>query len=311
MFGKLTRLAQRKVQIVKRHQAKKQYGVVEVPSVLNIALTNRCNANCIYCRREHRKINKDMNFQFYREILDNVPFIKQVQPQIDGEFFLYEWWPQVIRYAQDLGKSVVIYTNGALLDKTVIGKIMTLEPDKVIFSIDEADSVLYSKLRRGLNFNTVKNNFLMLRGQRDKYNLKIKLAVRICETPENTNRIREIKKYWGRMADEVASTKEYYMPSKEEIKAGGLISAKPILCKYISDGLVIDTSGKLMLCCNDFFDSFELGNLYDIRPLTPEKILDLYNNEKFTKMRDALKAGRNYSFKCHVCQGRSSLVLER
>jgi radical SAM protein with 4Fe4S-binding SPASM domain len=311
MIGKLERWVQRRVGEVKRHQYRNQYGIQEIPSVLNIALTNRCNANCIYCRREHRKVNKDMNFQFYREILDNVPFIKQVQPQIDGEFLLYKWWPQVIRYAQDLGKEVVMYTNGVLVNKTAIGKLMTLQPDKIIFSIDEADDVLYSKLRRNLNFEIVKENLLMLRGQRDKYNLDIKLVVRICETPENTDRINEIKEYWSRIVDEVASTKEYYMPSKEEIKAGGLISAKPIVCNYISDGLVIDADGSLLLCCNDFFDSFELGNLHDIRPLTPEKILDLYNNKEFTKMRKALKTGKNYSFKCHVCQRRSNLVLER
>ena len=311
MIGKLERWAQRRAKAVRKRQYMNQYGVQEVPSVLNIALTNRCNANCIYCRREHRKINEDITIELVREILQNTPFIEQIQPQIDGELFLYKPWYGIINYAKGLGKKVVIYTNGALINERVIGKLMSLEPDKIIFSIDESDATLYSKLRRGLDFHIVKDNLLLLKQQRDKYNLEIKLAVRICETPENTDRIDKIKEYWGRIVDDVASTKEYYMPSKEEIEAGGLISGEPISCKYISDGLVVDADGSLLLCCNDFFDSFELGNLHDIRPLTPEKILKLYNNKEFTKMRKALKIGKDYSFKCHVCQRRSDLVLER
>lgn len=311
MLGKLKRWLERRAKNVRKGIMVKVHGVKHIPTVLSIALTNRCNANCIYCRREYRTVNPDMDFDFYKKVIDSMPFIEEVQPQINGEPLSHPRILDVIVYAKDYGKRVVLYTNGTYLSPDISDCILETQLDKIVFSVDECEEARFEAIRRKNTWKRVLGNIEMFQAKRNAGDYKTKTVLRICITPENRNRIGKIKKFWAGRVDEIVATPEMYMPSSNEIKVGGYVSGKPIKCHTIYDNIAIETNGDLLLCCNDFFDSFNLGNLHDVDSLTPEAVLDLYNSVEFNWLREALLTGKNYSFKCHVCQGRSDLVLER
>ena len=310
-MGKLIRWIERRKHDLKRKILAKKYDVEEVPTVLSIALTNRCNADCVYCRREYKTIYQDMNFDFYQKIIEAMPFIEEIQPQINGELLLYPKVVDVVNWAKKHGKRVVIYTNGTLLTQALAASLLRSQLDKIVFSIDECEKERFEKLRRRNVWEKVLYNVESFQSKRDYGEYNTKTAVRICITPENVDRIKEIKSFWADRVDEVVAMPELYMPNNYELEIEENVNGKSINCKLSYDNIAVETNGDLLLCCSDFFNSFSLGNLRDIEPLTPKKILALYNNSEFSKIRESLRNGEGYPYKCHVCQGRSDLILER
>ena len=57
----------------------------------------------------------------------------------------------------------------------------------------------------------------------------------------------------------------------------------------------INPDGNLLICCCDALEKTNLGNVMD------NKIIDIFNNEKYISIREKMKMGRNsYNF-CKYC----------
>ena len=76
---------------------------------------------------------------------------------------LYRGIEEVIRYAKQYGvKEVMFNTNGTLLTREMIKKIVKAGLDKLICSIDSHNKDTYERLHRGAKFDIVVYNLLKL-----------------------------------------------------------------------------------------------------------------------------------------------------
>lgn len=283
-----------------RYIRKRKYGYKHVPRQLSVALTNKCNARCFYCAINEKTRNADMTFDQYKMLLDAMPFIDEVQPQIVGEPTLHPDLVKMVKYAKDLGKSVVIYTNGSIFTTDLATKLFNIGLDKLIFSIDDNHKEGFEASRVGLSWNRVFANVYNYRKIRDAEKAKTKLYVRACITDKNRNRIKDIGKFWLKYVDSFAAMPEVDVFAGKSRNVFRFM--KGYECPLLEDSISIDADGKLLLCCRDWFGELEdFGKIDFSESLTPKQILDLYNSPLMNLMRERLKNGVYVPELCRSC----------
>src|SRR5208337_2073099 len=87
------------------------------PVCLYLEVTNRCNLLCETCPRTFEALEppKDMDWDLFTKIVDQVPGVARVVLHGVGEPMLVKTLPQMIRYLKDRGIYVLFNTNGTLL----------------------------------------------------------------------------------------------------------------------------------------------------------------------------------------------------
>lgn len=80
-------------------------------------------------------------------------------------------------------------------------------------------------------------------------------------------------------------------------------------CIYPYTDLVIFPDGEVGMCCNDCFEETHFGNVRD------NSLVEVWNNEKFTDLRNKMRNGRDSYLFCKECDvvdagGREKLIKE-
>ena len=105
---------------------------------LQIEVTTRCNALCHYCpRTTYRNFwdNRDLSLETFRALLPVIADTKMVHLQGWGEPFLHPHLFEMIARAKKTGCTVGTTTNGMLLDRQGIGRLIKSGIDHVAFSL--------------------------------------------------------------------------------------------------------------------------------------------------------------------------------
>ncbi len=132
------------------------------PVKVIIENTNACNAHCVFCVRDKltRKIGF-MDFSLFKKIIaDCVDLkVKEVAIYRFGEPLLDPYFSQKVAYAKRAGIEVVsTNTNASLLTKETANEILESGLDRIYISLDSNTKEIYEKIRKGLNYDIVKNN---------------------------------------------------------------------------------------------------------------------------------------------------------
>lgn len=151
---------------------------------LNISITGKCNANCIYCPDERAaRINKcDINNQTLQKIIEKIPKnIKYIYPCENGEFLIH---PQAIEIIRILKKSfkkarIEIFTNFSLLNPKIAE---TLIKDKLINGITTNQDGISKegclKVKK-MSISPSRENLLKFIELRNKYKSQIKITISV------------------------------------------------------------------------------------------------------------------------------------
>lgn len=264
------------------------------PYLLVAELTSNCNASppCTYCHRDLVDRNPSMmELELYKKLVD-LPCIEEVHPQNWGEPFLHSEIMEAIGYAKKRGKKVVIYTNGSLIDN-LIPDILETKLDEIRFSIDGCDEESYRWNRSGLPWKKILSNVEKFQEQKMWLGYSTKTSIRICVTKENRHRLDEITEFWMKRADDVFSVPEMEVVFPTEKWA----TTKPVVCDKIYAHLTVLSNGDIVICCEDRFGIYVLGNAYADNPL------EAYNSEEANRIRRSMKEGRNHPSICVQCKG--------
>jgi len=266
------------------------------PNHLWLEVTNRCNADCIFCGRQYIDELHDMDFNLYKKIINSCPTAKIVQTQGVGEPLMYPHIIEAVSYARRKGKNVVFYTNASLLDSSMAERLLDVGLNRIIFSVDECTKEGYESLRRGLKWETVLGNIKRFEKLKKKGGYKTKTQIRMTRTKENRSRMPGIIAFWRGIVKTVVVRQEVYIPPPNMLRENKYSSGKPIKCKRITQHLSVKSNGDLVLCCRDWFNVYLMGNLKD------KGILDVFNGEKFNEVRNSMAKGVNYPSICNYCK---------
>lgn len=122
------------------------------PRKLNVALTTRCNLDCIMC--EAKKIDWEISENTVNEIVTFLPYLERIIWQ-GGEVFLFESFKEILRQAS-LYRNLTheITTNSHLITDDWIDLIKNINLDLNI-SIDAFSQDAYESIRKGSKFSDI------------------------------------------------------------------------------------------------------------------------------------------------------------
>jgi len=123
--------------------------VQTLPSWYQIDITNKCNFACKMCPRNKMSLDSEqMTFDVFKLIFDKIKVNKIEMLSLTGmgEPFLHDSLFEMISIAKNNSIPVSITTNGTLLNKEVVDKLLMLNVDHLRVSVDQISNLNNSEL---------------------------------------------------------------------------------------------------------------------------------------------------------------------
>lgn len=283
---------------------------------LDLSITNKCNANCIYCPTSRiRNKKRFITLKEVKKIIDDLSYPAFISRyghlsiiEIGGLFepLLH---PELIEILREFKSKyptpqVVFYTNGLLLNESIISKIIKEKLiTRLVVSIDGLDNRDYFA-SKGIDYYTVERNIKKFISIRNKFASQCELIIQVLtykkyyelvrnffkrdplNTPiidesikDNTEKI--IRKWKPLLSniDEIEDASKSFQFRGEYKKEGDYfpVDGKKLKCpwlNYVIRSINITSNGDWIICCNDFFKEGLLGNVFK------KSIYEIANTEK-------------------------------
>lgn len=245
----------------------KNYGRYDFFEVINIEINTACNRKCSYCpnyfyNKKSIKNNKLMKFSLFKKLIDElatIDFRGEIAPHFYGEPLLNKNLIKFIRYAKKkIPKTrIIITSNGDFLDIKKYKELVSAGVDGFVVT------------QHSENMNE---------------NIKLLFAY--------------FKKHPSK---KVKFHYEHFEEDRPLFNRGGLVKPKVVcyvpICSYPENPLVIDYSGNVLLCCNDYFGQIKLGNIKN------QSLLKIWRSREYKKLRKQLKNKKYIYSICRKCVG--------
>jgi MoaA/NifB/PqqE/SkfB family radical SAM enzyme len=129
---------------------------------IQVEVTSRCNAACIYCPQPllHKKV--DMSFELFKHILPFIRYTDLVYLQGWGEPLLNPDLFSMLQACKEKNKKVGFTTNGMLLSEENIIRLVDLETDIISVSLAGTTSATHNRIRKGTDFDKIIENLARL-----------------------------------------------------------------------------------------------------------------------------------------------------
>ncbi len=165
------------------------------PVWMQVEPTSRCNLDCVMCVRKKLKPWGDMSLEEFKSVMDKLPLLYGVQLQGQGEPLLNEELFDMISYANNKGVDTTVVTNGTLLSKKNVKRLLESGLDEVVVSVDSHKKEVYEKIRRGAKFDNVITNIQGLVKQRNKQDSHLKISFWVTVMRNNFKEIHEFVEF--------------------------------------------------------------------------------------------------------------------
>lgn len=246
---------------------KEMHGKEIIFDHVEIETVNRCNGNCSFC-----PVSKGNDTREYKIMSEDL-FDKIIQQLADIDYS---------------GKLALFSNNEPFLDADIL-----LRHKYARKKLPNARMHLFTN---GTLLTIERFQELMIYLDEliiDNYQQELKLIRPCREIVEYCEEHPELKKKVTivlRKPQEILTTRGGDAPNRKN-----MISYGKERCVLPYKQLIIRPDGKVSLCCNDPLGKNTLGDL------TKESILDVWNSQKFMKVRDALYRGRENWAHCVYC----------
>lgn len=277
-----------------------------VPKSISLDLSPMCNKKCDKCqfhspRSPHahliagnRLMSKELAFRILNDAATWTPK-PAIAPTFSGEPLIYPHLYEVLKYAKDLGFPVGITTNGLALNEEQSMRLLDLEVDTLLISLDAAQSDTYAVLQAPGDLAVVHNNiirFLKLRGsKRPPF-----VGVHFCMEERNKLEFPDYLAYWGDKVDFVSRAIRQDMFSNCQcVLPHWFPMGRTQACHGAWTALFIRWNGDVSFCGFDI-DGESSGLNF------PEKSLaQIWNSPEYWRWRAAQLDGDRSILYCKAC----------
>jgi len=162
-FGQKNRILSN---VLKYFRSNKALVIRNKPVTAQIEPTSECNLDCEMCIRKEVGVPiGTMSLNDFKIVLDKLDGLYKIHLSGQGEPFLNKEIFDIIKYANKKGILVNLNTNGILMTKSVVKKILEVDVGEIAVSLESANSREYEKIRRGGKFEVLINNVKNLSGE--------------------------------------------------------------------------------------------------------------------------------------------------
>lgn len=274
------------------------------PLFIDMEVTSACNLKCPFCATTYRDrhIKKGfMMFEMVKRIIDEgaANGLYGVKLSYRGEPLLHKDIGKFVRYAKDKGLIDVYFnTNAMLLDKSAARELIDSGLDRISISVEGFTKEVYENYRVGAKFETLLSNILNLQEEKRKKGVRHpRVRVQTVLLEEVKANLEEFKRFWSKIADEVA-----YLDFKDmKEKKKGLVF--PWACPQIWQRMAVWWDGTLLPCNHDDEGGLRLGNINEVT------MREAWNSDLFNDIRERHKEGLAHEFQsCDGCYLRDSEI---
>lgn len=276
---------------------------------LMIEPTNRCNLRCVTCfsHQDGRK-KRDMSLREFTYIIDHgTSVIKNVALYNYGEPLLNKDLWKMIFYAKKKGvRSVKVSTNGILLGRAAIQRLLASGLDKISISVDGITDRTYGKFRVGGDFKRLIRNIASLVTQRDrvKSSLIIELQCIITKyTEKDIPRMEDFARTLGvdelRLKTLLVQREQWkFLLPRDAAYSRYTGISKSSGCSKPLRELVVTSDGTVIPCCyvvGGAIPRLALGNAF-VEPLP-----QIISGQRYRVFIDQCSTRRKRMFYCSAC----------
>ncbi|MBU0462648.1 MAG: radical SAM protein [Proteobacteria bacterium] len=129
---------------------------------IQVEVSTRCNAACIYCPQPLLYKKQNMRFGLFKQLIPYLGYTNLVYLQGWGEPLLNPDIFDMIRVCKAKGKRVGFTTNGMLLNKETICRLVDLETDILSVSLAGTSPATHNRIRRGTDLVKIIENLDLL-----------------------------------------------------------------------------------------------------------------------------------------------------
>lgn len=231
------------------------------PKVICLDLSPQCVKRCAKCHfhapgspfSKHIPKREQMPFDMAVRLMEEAAEFTPkpvIAPTFSGEPLLYPRLLDIAQKARELGLSFSITTNAMLLSPEIAKKLVDLEVQTVMVSLDAADSETYRTLQAPGDLEKVKHNIRHLIKIRKDTTPNVALTYVIEET--NQNEFDAFLKEWSDVDYIVRSHKlDTLKNGAKAILPRNAIPPETVPCVPSLSGLYVRYDGRISLCGYD------------------------------------------------------------
>ena len=233
--------------------------------VLDIELTNRCNASCIICpRTELTRPVGDMSRETFARVIEAVhgSSIARIYFSGFGEPLLHPEIAENIRRLKGVFRgSIQVNTNGAALTREIAAALVESGVDVVNVSYNGPGRGDYERVMKGMRFDTLESNlstFREVRGAKARPRLSLQSSM-----PDNNTRKREIVKVASSLGVEILQLYPFNNRAGHIEETGGE-NRIPLEKRFCREMLFVTWEGVLYPCSHALGGADPLGSVHDV-----------------------------------------------
>jgi MoaA/NifB/PqqE/SkfB family radical SAM enzyme len=160
---------------------------------IQVEVTSRCNAACIYCPQPLLDKKQHMPFGLFKRLLPYLGYTNLVYLQGWGEPLLNPDLFAMIRACKAKGKRVGFTTNGMLLNEETICRLVDLETDILSVSLAGTSPSTHNRIRKGADLVKIIENLERLqRIKAQKGTMRPALHFAYLMLAENFHELQEV-----------------------------------------------------------------------------------------------------------------------
>lgn len=285
-----------------------------MPYAATVEVSSFCNLRCPECPTGNNALTREkglMDTGLYQKILSG---IKEntfyINLSFQGEPFMNNMLPEMIRIASGMNFFVNIATNGQFLNEDNCRLIVKNRLSRLLVSFDGIDSQSYEKYRVGGNLQNVIDGVKLLAETKKKENSPFPVIVlQLLVNKFNEKRIEEFKlisrdcgaDYFILKSMQITCNKEFLPEnsrySRYFISDGRLIRKKNYKnrCLRLWTTLVVTWQGDVVPCCYDKDAVHRFGNF------AGSTLKKIWYDKEFCRFRSTILKNRKSVNICQLC----------
>jgi len=284
---------------------------LSVPLNIKVEPTRACNFKCIYCIHSTRKQERrnPLTIELFQKFIDGWDFnekTKSISFAGLGEPLLNKHTPKLISMSKEIAKETILVTNGSLLTKTIIDKLIEAQLDTIRISLQGLNAEDYKK---NCDFNINIQNFLehLEYFHKNKTNTKIwvKMPDIVLDSEDKKEKYEELFKdkcdYLTTMTIQPLFKNSNVDYSNMQIDNSKSIfeeeTKQVFVCSQPFFTLYLLADGSIYPCCSLEKEGLSVGNINE------NTIFEIWNSEKLKNFRlNHLKNTYNNMSICKNCE---------
>ncbi len=269
----------------------------DFPSQIIIDSTELCNLACIHCphpafkQSEHyagRSQDPALNKKIVDEVREHGKGITQyIRYTGEGEPLLHRYIYDMMDYAvKNSGTMVTLTTNGTLLTKPRIEKLLDIGLGVIDISTDAFKDETYATIRVNGELPVVRQNILNLIARNKERGSKTKIILSFIEQPQNEGEGPLFEKFWKEAgADYVVVRRLHSGAGAVKNLADDLAkddaNKERTPCLYPWERIIVNPRGELVFCPQDWVHG---SVITDYRTTT---IKEVWQSQFYKELREA------------------------